>query len=482
MRQLLSRTYCLYLAVMLPAAFFLLQAGCARSFNPDVERGVRYEYREGYPEVRLSAVGFLDRQNRPKIDIIADIVYGSLAFKRKGDKRIARLAIELRVIDRSRGDRIVSATRFSYDQETDNPELAQSQDVFTFEKQLEVQPGRYEIQLSVIDQHTGRASTQSFTTSIPDPDAEISDLTNIRMLGKEIGDRMGNWFLVPTYNVPGKLDSLKFIFQMINKSGEDLTINSRLVKFEADTTPARAMHQVNYSPSSLRYKGIDYENTQTVQTNRRVLSQQGSVSIEYFFPVLSSGNYRFEVSIRGDGENRPELYKARDFAIRSRNYPTLGTARELAEPLIYLMNNREYEELMAIHDPDSLKQAIDRFWLSNIRNVNDARSVLELYYERVEEANKKFTNFKEGWKTDRGMVYILFGSPWYVDEIHNELYWSFTYNTTDPDLNYLFTRNRLRSEFFPFDHFILQRSQHYYNVQYRQVQLWKSGYILIRKL
>ncbi len=347
---------------------------------------------------------------------------------------------------------------------------------------MEVDPGEYRVEFSVYDQHTNRRSTRTFTTSIPNPDRDISDLTNIRMLGKEIGERQDNWSLIPTYDVPGRLDSLKFIFQMINKSDEPLTINSRLMKFKADSLPALAMNDINYSPSSLRYKGIDYDETETVQTNRRVLSQKGSVTIEYFFPVLSQGNYRFEVDIQGNTESDVELYKARDFAVRSKNHPTLKTAEELARPLAYLMNDKEYDRLMSIKDSDSLKQAIDRFWLRNIRNVNDAKSVLELYYERVEEANKKFSNFKEGWKTDRGMIYILFGSPWYVDQKHDNLVWSFTYNRNDPDLNYLFTRNRIRSEFFPFNHFMLQRSPNYYNIHYRQVQLWKTGYILIRKL
>jgi len=111
-----------------------------------------------------------------------------------------------------------------------------------------------------------------------------------------------------------------------------------------------------------------------------------------------------------------------------------------------------------------------------------AKSLINLYYERVEEANKKFSNFKEGWKTDRGMIYILFGSPWYVNEYSRSISWSYTYNLSDPYLNFDFRKVRVRSEFFPFDYYVLERNPSYYNIHRRQVQLWLTGQILIRKL
>ena len=36
---------------------------------------------------------------------------------------------------------------------------------------------------------------------------------------------------------------------------------------------------------------------------------------------------------------------------------------------------------------------------------------MEEYYSRVEYANKNFSHYQAGWKTDMGMVFILFGSP-----------------------------------------------------------------------
>ena len=114
--------------------------------------------------------------------------------------------------------------------------------------------------------------------------------------------------------------------------------------------------------------------------------------------------------------------------------------------------------------------------------MNKAKSVISLYYERVEQANKQFTSFKEGWKTDLGMIYILFGPPWYVDRYLNTMAWSYSYDRTDPRYNYVFERPNMRNEYYPFDNYLLQRNQGYFNIQYRQIQLWLSGGILTNRL
>jgi GWxTD domain-containing protein len=267
------------------------------------------------------------------------------------------------------------------------------------------------------------------------------------------------------------------VVQVTNNRSEDpLVVNSRLKRFEADTSAARPMSFNNYSPSSMPYRGIDYNRSETVDETQRVLEQPGSVLIEYRYPLPKRGNYRFEVTT--EGAEADGLYKARDFSVKSENYPAIRNPRELAEPLAYLMGRNEYRDLMKIEDPEELKEAIDRFWLSNVGSMNRARHVISLYYERVEQANKQFSNFKEGWKTDMGMIYILFGPPWYVERRLNRMQWSYSYDRTDPRYNFFFEKPKMRNEFFPFDNYLLERSQNYFNMQYQQVQLWLSGEIL----
>lgn len=457
----------------------LLLSGCVRSSNPDVERGSLFQYQEGYPEIRTSSIGYLSEEDEPLINVTTDIVLGSLIYSTKDENRTAQVVLEIR-IQQVEGN-FTKTVRRNFQIESEFEGGFISQEVFTNEETIEVVPGTFDVEITVLDNSSGRASSKSSTATIPNPDDPQINLTTIRMSGINLDLKQSNFSPITTYTVPAKVDSIKFEFQVTNNDLDDpLEIRAKLLQYPSDTTWARPMNFNNYSPSSLPYIGVDMRRAEEIDTNIRRLDQPGSVLIEFKYPLLERGTYRFEVETTdGTGET---LYRARDFSVVSENYPSVMTARELAEPLIYLMDRRDHRQMMEIQDPDSLKEAVDRFWLSNIQNMNRARSAINLYYERVEQANKQFTTFKEGWKTDMGMIYILFGPPWYVDRYLNRMQWSYSYDRNDPEYNFFFERPNLKNEYFPYDNYLLQRNQGYFNIQYRQIQLWLTGSILTNRL
>ncbi|WP_340106247.1 GWxTD domain-containing protein [Rhodohalobacter sp. 8-1] len=467
-----QNVYLKYVAVTALCFTFL---SCARSMNPDVERGSMYQFQDGYPEVRMTAIGLLDAQDNPYISVTSEIVYGSLVYRTIEGQTFAQVTIEIRVNEKE-GD-FSTSSRDQLDIFTESSDSYMNQEVFSYEKDLDVEPGSYEIEVSVTDNSSGRTVVRKTDTLIPDPESPVTNLTSIRLSGKIIGENSGEYSPITTYDVPSRLDSLSLEFQVTNNDTEDpLTVNASLLRFEADTTAARRLSYNNYSSSSIQYQGIDVRDPEQIDSNVRRLDQPGSVLIEFKYDLLDRGNYRFEVeTVDQEGET---IYRARDFAVKSKNYPSVASAREMAAPLIYIMDEGNHEEMMSISDPDSLKEAIDRFWLSNVGSQSRARSVINLYYERVEQANKQFSNFKEGWKTDMGMIYILFGPPWYVDRTLNRMQWSYSYDRNDPRRNFYFERNRIPNEYFPFNHYIVQRSQSYFNLVYQQTELWRSGRIL----
>jgi GWxTD domain-containing protein len=470
-----SKIHQLYILVLIA----VYAAGCVRSANPDIERGSFFQFQDGFPEIRMSSIGLLSETDEALINVTTDIVLGSLIYSTHDNVRSADVTLEIRILEVD-GDFSRSIRRdFSVESSFEGSYL--SQDVFTHNEEIEVKPGLFDVQVSVMDRSSGRASTRSTEAEIPDPNFPQINITTVRLLGKAVNSINDQFLPITTYTVSSALDSLQFIFQVTNNDMDaPLEINSRLIQFKADESAARPMNFNNYSPSTLPYLGVDMRNPIEVDAITRRLDQPGSVLIEFKYGILERGNYRFEVETQN--ESGEPIYKARDFAVMSENYPAVVSPRELAEPLIYLMDRRDHERMMQIQDPDSLKEAIDRFWLTNVGNMNQAKAVISLYYERVEQANKQFTNFKEGWKTDLGMVYILFGPPWYVDRFLNTFIWSYSYDRSDPRYNFTFERPNMRNEFFPFDNYLLQRNQGYFNVQYRQIQLWLTGAILTTRI
>ena len=63
----------------------------------------------------------------------------------------------------------------------------------------------------------------------------------------------------------------------------------------------------------------------------------------------------------------------------------------------------------------------------------ETNELMNEYYKRVSYANENFDGWKDGWETDRGMIYILFGPPDQVERTNpsmanSTLYLIWTYN------------------------------------------------------
>jgi GWxTD domain-containing protein len=457
----------------------LLLSACSTTYVEDIKRGASYEYQPGLPELWFEPAGTITDEGQPVMKIAGTIPKSSLIYKDVDGRQTASINVNIEVTNTTLDKTVSDSFKSTILKDESNSLL--NTELFNFYRQYEVDAGSFDVSVSVMDQATGKLVTRSEVAAIPKLREGVRNITNIRLLAKGNGIS-GEYIPIPTYDVNSTADSLKFEFQVANTLNNDqsLTINARLIKFLADTTIASPLTFTNRSVSSIEYKGIDMRNFDIIQSTQRELNQPGNVTIEFVFEDLPKGNYRFEVG--QDLNSKEELYKARDFAIKGENYPLILSARELAEPLVYLMEPENYEALMQINSNDSLKAAVDRFWLSNIQNSSLARSVLSMYYHRVEEANKLFSNFKEGWKTDMGMVYILFGPPYYQTKNLNRMNWAYSYDLTDPEYNFVFVRNKSRSDVYPFEHYVLQRDNRYFQIEYKVRQLWLSGGIITATL
>jgi GWxTD domain-containing protein len=89
-------------------------------------------------------------------------------------------------------------------------------------------------------------------------------------------------------------------------------------------------------------------------------------------------------------------------------FPNVVTTDQMLQPLRYITTASEFSEMEEAID---VKLAIDNFWLSISGNPARARAMIQKYYGRVVDANRYFTSYIEGWKTDRGIIYIVYGPP-----------------------------------------------------------------------
>jgi GWxTD domain-containing protein len=187
------------------------------------------------------------------------------------------------------------------------------------------------------------------------------------------------------------------------------------------------------------------------------LSKDGDVN----FSADKKGFYHFQLdTTKRDGLT---LFNFKDA------FPDVKKAEDLVLPLRYITSRPEYDELK---NSASKKDAIDKFWMDCTGNQERAKEVIRKFYNRVQDGNSYFTSYIEGWKTDRGMVYLIYGSPNVIYKTANSETWTYGEANNINSLTYTFSK--VNNPFTDND-YALERSAAYKQNWYTAVDIWRQG-------
>jgi GWxTD domain-containing protein len=149
------------------------------------------------------------------------------------------------------------------------------------------------------------------------------------------------------------------------------------------------------------------------------------------------------------------------------DYPEITDDHLLLQTLRYLTTNAEYKKLNQTADS---KAVWDQFWLEASGNADRAKLLAKSYYERVVIANRQFPSYKEGWKTDRGMIYIVFGRPKTVYRRTNIESW--IYGEAGKRVSLRFDFVKVDNQFSANDYELIRKPE-YKNPYFISVDFWR---------
>jgi GWxTD domain-containing protein len=147
------------------------------------------------------------------------------------------------------------------------------------------------------------------------------------------------------------------------------------------------------------------------------------------FSLPEKGMYHFRIDSSAD-----EGVSIHNFGS---DYPQVKTEESLYEPLFYIATLTEYRKMA--REPN-LKRAVDDFWLKRSNSMDRSRELIRVYYSRVLYSNLFFGADREGWKTDRGMVFILFGPPDRMRDSGAEQRWYYISRRQGKVIEFVFER------------------------------------------
>ena len=186
----------------------------------------------------------------------------------------------------------------------------------------------------------------------------------------------------------------------------------------------------------INYSVYNLNNQKIISKDKRV-NRKNESKADYGTIIIDSldrGSYNFVVTISDSAKN-VNLSKEKKFFIYQDNssgstitesddyLKSIFITRSEAEiedeyEKIYYISSKKfkerYEQMTNLNDK---KKLLYEFWKS--QDLNPETQVLETriaYLKRVDEANRQFKEaYVEGWKTDRGRIYIIYGKPEDVD-------------------------------------------------------------------
>jgi GWxTD domain-containing protein len=144
-------------------------------------------------------------------------------------------------------------------------------------------------------------------------------------------------------------------------------------------------------------------------------------------------------------------------------YPKFIHLDDLAGPLTYVSTRLESDKL---RQADTDKKKFDKVVLDITRDAERARNFMRTYFRRTERANVHFTSYKEGWKTDRGMIYLVYGPPQKILKHSDREEWFYGKN------NLTFVK---AGTLFDPDNYVLLRNKRFKDQWYEQVDLVRSS-------
>jgi GWxTD domain-containing protein len=333
-----------------------------------------------------------DTEGLTRTDIFIQVPYNEVQFILSGNKFVSNYTISISVFTENKEKLIVEKTWNEKLEATDFQQTTSKNNFNLSMRSFNLEPGRYFIRTSVDDRESSRnfVSENIFTARNLSADNAISD---ILILAKKVDDEGPNTKILPNIskNISVGSEGIPVFYELYSKRPRIVTIE--------------------YSILDEKKKVVSQ-----VFENEEINPGTNTMFYTYKDTALSLGTYTMYISAKGtEGENFGTVNKS--FTSRWSGIPSVIQDLDKAvQQMVYIATE---DELSHIKQADTRDEKVKRyleFWKKKDPvPESEENEIFNEYYRRIEYANKNFSHYSEGWKTDRGMVFVILGSPNNVD-------------------------------------------------------------------
>jgi GWxTD domain-containing protein len=333
---------------------------------------------------------------RSRVDVYVEIPLKNLEFKKSKSGNtgfIAKFDLNIDVLDNNKNVIYNNVSKEEVTaRETGQEYLSQNSQILT--RNLFLPPGGYEVKVSLYEQGTKKRSEKNKKLTVADystPPLSISDVMIVSRLSTDEGkktitpDVARNVAVVDTF----------YLFYYVYRNNDDQKVDVSCRILDPENKEVYANNEV-----------IDFTTG---------LAFQNQVFMAVPTADFGYGKYKIEITAASSNYNvSSDSY----FDNLSPDFPVpLKDIGELIEQLQYIAKDDEMTYMRKGKTDTEKQKRFLEFWKKKDPSPNTKRNeVMQEYYKRLQNANKLFTNaYTPGWKTDMGMVFIIFGPPNNID-------------------------------------------------------------------
>jgi GWxTD domain-containing protein len=333
---------------------------------------------------------------KSRVDIYVEVPLANMEFKRsKTDKSSYVSKFDLNIDVKDKNDAVVY-NNISKEEvttmETGQEYLSQNSQILT--RNLFLPPGEYGIEVSLFEQSSKKRSDIKKKIVVKDFASMPLSLSDVMIVSK-LTSSTGKKVITPDVerNV-GAMDTFYLFYYVYKSAGEQpIEVNCRI---------------------------FDPENKEVFSKKETIAVSEGSsFQNQVFMPVptdnLSYGKFTVEITAGSGSDN---ISDKSYFENQNPDFPmALKDIDVLIEQLQYIAKDEEMSYLKDAETDIEKQKRFVNFWQKKDPSPNTKRNeVMQEYYKRLRLADKFFsTTYTPGWRTDMGMVFIIFGQPDNID-------------------------------------------------------------------
>lgn len=332
-----------------------------------------------------------DIPGQTAVDIYVQVPYSNLQFVKTDDVYLAEYSCTVTFYDEDE-DEIVFESTWPEEVSAKNYNQTDSKDNLNISrKNFNLMPGKYILRSEVYD----KDSKKKYSIKSPIKVMDYSDkvgISDILLIKDKIETEQGISF-VPNISryITSSQKKLPIYFEIYADTSKNVFVD----------------YVVTDSENELVSKKTD-----TMEINSGI----NRVTQEVDEPALNLGQYQISVTVK-DMEKERLTGVGKKFYSRIVGFPrTITDLDKAIKQMIYIASSDIVDKILEIDDFKEKQQQFINYWKAKDPSPNTLENeILVEYYRRVEYANKNFKNYREGWRSDMGMIYITLGPPDNID-------------------------------------------------------------------